>query len=177
METVQLDRFERTLEEGLVKICANAGMLDGMMTSEDIDAKWEEYIKDYVSDAVENFNGYPVAAIGFSAFLGMAVANGWDRDWDNSKKAPYSHWYGNRGFDDMDDHILGDVLKLQEEYGKKVSNLIESCAEATLGLIRHEGIEAQTAEGFYVLVRCCSVLFRIGEAIELKRLGYKKVKL
>ena len=35
-----------------------------------------------------------------------------------------------------------------------------------------EGIEAQTELGFYVLVRTYSVLFRIGAAIELQRLGY-----
>ena len=72
----------------------------------------------------------------------------------------------------MDEHILRDLLCLPEQIGKKISDTLDSCALAALGLIRHEGIEAQTELGFYVLVRTYSVLFRIGAAIELQRLGY-----
>lgn len=175
MDSERLDSFEKTLEGGLVKICSSAGLLDEILASPDIDAKWDEYLKDYVGDAVENFNEYPAAAIGFAAFLGMAVANRWDRDWDNSKTASYQDYYGSRGFDDMDDHILEDVLRLTPEHGKKVSDTVGSCVWAALGLIRHEGIESQTAEGFFVLVRCYTVMFRIGASLELKRLGYSKV--
>ena len=177
MDTTALDRFEKILEDGLVKICRSEGLLDEILNSPDIDGVWEAYMKDYVADAVRNFNEYPAAALGFAAFLGMAVANRWDRDWDNAKDAPYSSYYGPRGFDDMDDHILEDVLCLQPEYAKKVSGTVGSCVWSTLALIRHEAIEAQTAEGFYVLVRCYCVMFRIGASIELKRLGYSKVKL
>ena len=44
-----------------------------------------------------------------------------------------------------------------------------------LGLLQHEGVETQTARGFYLLARTYTVLFRIGAGIELHRLGYKKV--
>lgn len=176
-DSKEMDRFERTLEDGLVKVCRSAGMMEELLDSPDIDDKWDEFIKDYVADAVVNFNEFPEAAIGFAGFLGMAVANRWDRDWEAHKADKYQNYYGSRGFDDMDDHIVEDILRLKPEYGKKVSDLIGSCTEATLGLIRHEGIEAQTAQGFYILVRCYGVLYRIGASLELKRLGYKKTAL
>ena len=155
-----LDNFEKTLQMGLMRVCSGAGLLgDELLSSEDIDSKWEEFIKDYVADAVENFNEYPEAALAWAGFLGMAV--------------------GNRGWDDMDEHILHGVLglDLQGKEAKKISDTLQSCALATLGLIRHEGIEAQTATGFYALSRSYGVFFRIGAALELFRLGYKNVKL
>lgn len=170
----QLDRFEKTLEEGLFKVSASAGFASEEMRSPDIDAKWDEYIKDYVADAVKNFNDYPDAALGFAAYLGMAVAHRWDEDWQSWKDAPYQAYYGSRGYDNMDDSIVENILRLDGEQAKKVADVLASCCEATLGLIRHEGIEAQTALGFYALVRCYSVMFRIGESIELTRSGYKK---
>ena len=177
-DTEFLDRFEKTLEEGLVKLCSGAGLLEGeVLSSTDLEEQWEKYVKDYVADAVENFNEYPQSAIAWAGFLGMAVANRWDRDWDLFKNDPYKSYYGSRGFDDMDEHILNDIVKLGDADAAKYSNALSSCAMATLALIRHESIEAQTAQGFYVLVRAYTVLFRIGVSLELKRLGYKKVAL
>ena len=175
-----LDNFEKTLQMGLMRVCSGAGLLgDELLSSEDIDSKWEEFIKDYVADAVENFNEYPEAALAWAGFLGMAVAHNWDDNWTFHRHDSYKSYYGNRGWDDMDEHILhgGLGLGLQGKEAKKISDTLQSCALATLGLIRHEGIEAQTATGFYALSRSYGVFFRIGAAMELFRLGYKNVKL
>ena len=178
VNTADLDRYEAVLEDGLVKICKGAGLLrEQFMRSEDIDGKWEQYAQDYVADAVLNFNEYPEAAIAWAGFLGMAVAHNWDVDWEAHKDGPYRSYYGGRGWEDMDEHILWEVLALPEAIGKKLSDTLDSCALAALGLIRHEGIEAQTELGFYVLVRTYSVLYRIGAAIELQRLGYQRVRV
>lgn len=178
VNTADLDRYEAVLEDGLVKICKGAGLLrEQFMRSEDIDGKWEQYAQDYVADAVLNFNEYPEAAIAWAGFLGMAVAHNWDVDWEAHKDDPYKSYYGSRGWDDMDEHILWEVLALPEAIGKKLSDTLDSCALAALGLICHEGIEAQTELGFYVLVRTYSVLYRIGAAIELQRLGYQRVRV
>ena len=75
----------------------------------------------------------------------------------------------------MDEHILYEFIGLTPDQGKKLSDLLDSCALACLGLIRHQGIEAQTADGFYCLARAYTVFFRIGAALELERLAYKKV--
>ena len=153
-DTKDLDRFEQLLEDGLVKICSGAGLLPAdLVRCPDVDGLWDVYIKDYIADAVVNFNEYPEAALAWAGFLGLGVAWAWDADWKRYKDQPYRKWYGARGWDDMDEHILRDVL----------------------GLLQHEGVETQTARGFYLLARAYTVLYRIGAAIELHRLGYKKV--
>ena len=40
-------------------------------------------------------------------------------------------------------------------------------------LIRREDTEAQSTKAFYIFARTTRVMFRIGAALELKRLGYK----
>ena len=88
---------------GLMRVCSGAGLLgDELLSSEDIDSKWEEYIKDYVADAVDNFNEYPEAALAWAGFLGMGVAHNWDANWTFHRHDSYRSYYGNRGWDDMD---------------------------------------------------------------------------
>lgn len=174
IDSKTLDNFEATLEQGLYKVCDMSGVPATQMGSEDIDAKWEEFLQHYVADAVQNINDFPKAAIGFAAYLGMAVANQWDKDWAHYKDKRYKQYYGDRGFDNMDDHIVEDILHLNSEQSAKLTSCILNCAQATLDLLRHEQIEMDTETGFYVLVRCYGVMFRLGEAIELSRLGYKK---
>ena len=173
-----LDNFEKTLQMGLMRVCSGAGLLGNeLLSSEDIDSKWEEYIKDYVADAVDNFNEYPEAALAWAGFLGMGVAHNWDDNWTFHRHDSYSSYYGRSGWDDMDEHILHGVLglDLNSAEAKKISDTLQNCALAALGLIRHEGIETQTALGFYVLARTYGVLYRIGASMELHRLGYRKV--
>lgn len=172
-----LDRFESTLAPGLIKVCQGAGVLNSkeLLASPDLDAKWDEYIRPYIADAVKNFNQYPEAALAWAAFLGMGVAHNWDKDWQQHKNDPYESYYGSRGWDDMDEHIMWKVLHLTKDYGKQLSDALDSCALATLGLIRHEQIEAETELGFYILSRSYTVMFRLGATLELERLGYKKV--
>ncbi|MCQ2181396.1 MAG: hypothetical protein MJY50_04995 [Bacteroidales bacterium] len=176
-----LDRYERILQDGLVKLCTGAGLLSGeALSCPDADGWWDVWVKDYIGDAVDNFNEYPMAAIGWAAFLGMGVAWKWDSAWPSGNapaKLSYRAFYGSRGFDDMDEHIMWDLLGLTHECGRKVSDTVLSCAQAALGLIQHEGVETQTSLGFYVLSRTYSVMFRIGVAMELQRLGYRKVLL
>lgn len=171
-----LDGFEKTLEAGLVKVCQGAGVLKAdIVSNPDFDEVWDAYIKDYIADAVDNFNEYPEAAIAWAAFLGMGVANNWDADWAAHSKDAYTSYYGPHGWDDLDEHVLYEMLHLKKDYAAKLSDTMDSCALATLGLIRHEAIETQTANGFFVLSRVYSVMFRLGVSIELERLGYKKV--
>lgn len=174
-----LDNYERILEDGLVKVATGNGLLDGeMLRCPDVDARWEnDFIQPYVADAVGNINSYPDAAVAWAAFLGMAVAHHWDRTWDKNSKAAYESYYGPRGWDDMDEHILQKVLYLKPEVAAKVSDTLLSCASATLDLIRHEGIETQTGLGFYILARSYTVMYRLGASIELRRMGYRKVAL
>lgn len=173
-----LDRYEKILQDGLVKLCTGAGLLKAeLLQSPDVDAKWELYIKDYISDAVVNFNEFPEAAIAFAAYLGLGVAYNWDKAWKKWSDASYKDYYGKHGFDDMDEHIVRDIMgiDLESAEARKLKDTFISCATAALGLISHEGIETQTSQGFYVLARTYSVMYKTGAAISLNKLGYKRV--
>jgi hypothetical protein len=87
----------------------------------------------------------------------------------------YSEFYGSRGFDDMDDHIIFDILGLSQESDetKRIKDTMRVVAEHTLSQIHHSGIEPQSIMAFHTFARACKVLFRIGAAIELNRLGYE----
>jgi len=176
--TVNLDEFEKILQDGLLKVCSSCGLAEAdLLESPDINLKWEEFIRPYIDDAVHNFNEYPSAALGFAAYLGMAVAHLWDEDWPANRDCTYNSFYGSAGYDNMDDHVVESVLRLDPLIASKLKNCLLSMVEATLGLISHEGIETETKDGFFVLARCYSVFYRIGASLELHRLGYKAHRL
>lgn len=174
------DAFEQKLRAELIKLCTQYGMMDSqLLRSDDIDAKWDEFSRDCLIDAVHNFNDYPEFALACTAYLGMAVACQWDSNWGASHSRKYIEYYGSRGYDDMDEHILRDILgyALDSENAKKINSLYAKCAELTLTLIRHEGFESASVEAYYILIRCVKVMFQIGESVELFRLGYKFEKM
>ncbi len=144
-----LDRFESILEEGLLKLSSNLGLTDGeMLSSEDINAKWEDSLmQGYVGDAVENFNAFPEVAVAWAAYLGMAVAFDWDANIERLAVRRYSDYYGLRGYDDMDEHIVS-YIRADEARAVKLKLSLQSLAVAALGLMRHENIDADTERGF-----------------------------
>jgi hypothetical protein len=109
----------------------------------------------------------------------MAVANGWDKDWATTQKATYQSFYGADGFDDMDEHIIRDIigLPLDSDEAKNIEMMIRRMAQTTVNLIRHEQIEPQSPMAFHVFARAVKVMFRMGAALQLKRLGYKFEKM
>lgn len=174
------DSFESRLTDSLLRLCTGLGMLDGtLLSSEDIDMKWKEFAPEYMADAVPQVNSFPEAAIGWAGYIGMAVAKMWDGDWGKHHSIKYPALYGKRGFDDMDDHITADILglNLQSTDAGVISRLMLSCAQMTMDMIRHEHIEAQTEKAYHILARGMRAMFRIGEAVELKKLGYRFQKV
>jgi hypothetical protein len=55
--------------------------------------------------------------------------------------------------------------------------MIRRMAQTTVNLIRHEQIEPQSPMAFHVFARAVKVMFRMGAALQLKRLGYKFEKM
>lgn len=174
--TAIYDKFEDNLRTELVKLCTEFGMMDRILLgSEDIDGKWNEFGRDYMIDAVREFNEYPEVVLAWAGYLGMAVASRWDGNWPAHKNDKYTDYYGPRGYDDMDEHITRDILgyALDSEKAQAIGGALGKCATLALSLIRHEGFESQSIEAYYVLIRCVKVMFQIGASIELFRLGYK----
>ena len=172
-----LERFEEKLQGELLRLCASYGMLEGtLLSTDDINDLWHDTLApEYVADAVTQIQDYPTVSVAWAAYLGMAVAHGWDKDWEKCKTAEYKSYYGNDGFDDMDEHIIRDIigLPLDSDEAKNIEMMIRRMAQTTVNLIRHEQIEPQSPMAFHVFARAVKVMFRMGAALQLKRLGYK----
>lgn len=180
MKKDYLDNFETKLQEELLRLCTSYKMLNGvLLATEDIDNRWHALAPDYMADAVPEIRDYPTVSVAWAAYLGLAVAYGWDTDWETSSKVAYQSYYGSQGFDDMDEHIIKDTLGLLLDgyEARDLEDIIRRCGEMTVSLIRREQIEPQSPMAFHVFARACKVMYHTGAAIELKRLGYKFEKL
>lgn len=173
---VYLENFESRITDELLRLCKQYSALDGtLLATDDITARWDDFAPEYMADAVPNIADYPTVAIAWAGYLGMAVAHQWDDDWAAHSKDAYNTYYGAQGFDDMDEHIVRDIIgfHLESREAKSIEEMMRRLGETAVTLIRRERIEPQSPMAFYVYSRVVKVLFRIGAAIELKRLGYK----
>ena len=162
IDTEYLKHFEERLQQNLLHLCTTDGVLDGtLLATEDLDKRWHDLAPEYVADAVEQIRDYPTV------------------DWEACMQATYKSYYGEQGFDDMDEHIVHDLLGLPLDgvEAKHLESVIRRCAQYAVDAIRHEQIEPQSPRAFHVFARACRTMFRIGAAIELKRLGYKFEKV
>ena len=170
------DTYEENLLREVLRMCTSLGMLDGeLLASEDIDQKWKEWAPEYIAEALPEVNTYPDFAIACAGYAGMAVAHWWDADWGRNHSAKYESLHGPRGFDDMDEHIVQNILglSLDSVEAKQIMNILLCCAQKAGTFIQHEQIEHQTVKAFHIFARTVRVMFKIGSALELKRLGYK----
>ncbi len=177
-----LNRFEEKIQNELLRVCTSRRMLGGtLLATDDVTAHWDVLAPEYVADAVGQIADYPTVSVAWAGYLGMAVAHGWDKNWQECLKTPYKAYYGAQGFDDMDEHIVRNVLglSLDSKEAQDIEMVIRSCAQTAVTLIRREQIEPQSAMAFHVFARVIKVMYRVGAALELKRLGYKfeEVKL
>lgn len=175
-----LDSFEEKLQLEILRLCTNYKFLGGsLLATDDIDNYWEVLAPEYIADAVEQIRDYPTVSVAWAAYLGLGVAYSWDKDWKSCMQTAYQSYYGEKGFDDMDEHIVHNLLGLQLDgkEAKQLESVIRRCAQHTVDAIRHEQIEPQSPRAFHVFARACRVMFLTGAAIELKRLGYKFEKV
>lgn len=171
-----LNRFEEKILGELLRVCTSQRMLSGtLLATDDISDHWDTLAPEYVADAVGQIADYPTVSIAWAGYLGLAVAHGWDKNWQECLKTPYKAYYGEQGFDDMDEHIVQHVLglSLDSKEAKALEGVIRSCAQTAVTLIRREQIEPQSPMAFHVFARAIKVMYRVGAALELKRLGYK----
>ena len=171
-----LNRFEEKILGELLRVCTSHRMLSGtLLATDDISEHWDTLAPEYVADAVCQIADYPTVSVAWAGYLGLAVAHGWDKNWQECLKTPYKAYYGEQGFDDMDEHIVQHVLglSLESKEAQALEGVIRSCAQTAVTLIRREQIEPQSPMAFHVFARAIKVMYRVGAALELKRLGYK----
>ena len=175
-----LENFEDRLQQELLRLCTNYKFLTGtLLATDDIDDYWQVLAPEYIADAVEQVQEYPTVSVAWAAYLGMAVAYGWDIDWNTISKAKYRDFYGEQGFDDMDEHLIRDIIgiPLDSKEAKEIEEMIRRCAQTTIDLIRREQIEPQSPTAFHVFTCAVRAMYRTGAAIQLKRMGYKFEKV
>ena len=180
MDIQYLIRFEEKMQDDLLRLATTRGMLKGvLLATEDIDEQWKILAPEYMGDAVPQIAHYPTVSVAWAAYLGMAVAYGWDADWKTFLKMPYQSYYGEQGFDDMDEHIVRDLLRipLDSRTAKELEETIRQCGEKAVDLIRYEQIPPQSEMAFHVFARACKAMYKIGAAIQLKRMGYNFEKV
>lgn len=180
-QTEYLQQYELTLSKQLMHIAEDMRYMGSQLyQSDDIDNVWKEIAPQYMADAVPNIAEYPTVAIAWAGYIGMAIANMWDRDWAAAMKLDniYDALQKPRGFDAMDEYIMEEVLDFPVDSvaAKGVENLMRNLSQAALSQIRHENIEPQSAMAFHVFARTVRSMFRIGASCELYRLGYKWTK-
>ena len=179
MEKEYYDRFEIKLQDDLLRLCTSYQQLDGVLiASEDIDGHWNVLGPQYLADAVEQVRDYPIVSVAWAAI--------WEPEWPGDGmqtgrgfQGSLPVFYGEQGFDDMDEHIVKDLLgfPLDSQEAAMLENSIRRCAEHTVAAIRHEQIEPQSAMAYHIFARACKVMYRIGAAMQLKRMHYQLEKV
>ena len=165
-----LEQYKSGILQHLLGVCTDAGLLKGtLLATPDIDQAWVRYAPAFYGDAVSNFNSYPEFCLGCAGYLGMAVAKLWDQDWARYSEASYSIFQGERGFDDMDDHITSSILK----DGKWSVDAMQMCAANAYHYLMRQCPEPGTADAYRMFLSTVEAMFKIGAAIQLHHLGYK----
>lgn len=168
--------FEGRLQRELLRVCQEAGALGPLfLECEEITSKWDDYAEQYMADAVGQIDDYPNAAVGWAAFIGMAVAQWWGTDWPASRFTPYRHLYGAEKWDDMDDRIMVDILALplgssEEQF---LRDTIITCAEKAISIIMEEDFEPCSDQAYEILSITIKTMFKIGAALQLHRMGWR----
>jgi hypothetical protein len=168
------EQYREDLTAYLLEVATGNGYLKGtLLHTPDLDEAWQRYAPSFYGDAVHEFNGYPEYCLACAGYLGMAVAHLWDKDWVRYMDSPYSFFQSDKGFDDMDDFITGNILR---ENTRSVAAMHSLSAEAFHFLMK-SGAEAGTADAYRFFLISVEVMYKIGAAIWLDKLGYKFEKV
>lgn len=178
-EKEYIDNFEQRLDSLLAGIYGSDGQL---MIVDEIEEVWQQGAPEYMVSAVAEINHYPAFTLAVPAYVGMAMALWWDKNWEAYKERTYDDLFKRGGgFDTIDEYILEHVLAIKPDSKEReeLEGQVRAMAHTVMSAIQHEDIEHQTTRAFYILARAAKVMFRAGATLWLKRLGYhyEKVKL
>ena len=146
---------------------------------QDVEDKWQNILTAYMPDGVREYNEYPMVSLGWIMFVGMAMAKYWDLDWEKyaDKDDIYETLRKQRGFDEMDEYILEEVLEFDEEKCKKITDIVAECACITNTFLRNQNIEPGTKAAVEAYLECLHQMYLMGMAVQLNDMGYKLLGL
>lgn len=175
-----MDNFAATLLEDLHRYLVNRGAVDERMPEcPDVEDKWVAVAEAYLPDGAREFASYPIASLGWMMFIGMAIAKYWDTDWEKHCKIDdlYTPMRDKRGFDNLDEYILDEVLDLHGDDAEAMQTLVGDCAERAKRALFSQDIEPGTADAFRGYVACLQCMYQLGMAVQLKAMGYHMERL
>ncbi|MBR2368419.1 MAG: hypothetical protein IKA81_07430 [Alistipes sp.] len=177
-----LNKYEEQLRQTLVERLSERKLLEGrLLEVEELNEKWHAAAPSYMADAVPEIAKYPLVAIAWAMYEGMGIAALWDKEWKRYENVEDIHKMLTepRGFDCMDEYITEILLTtpLGTPEAEKLEDMVRSTAEIAHMLIRKEQVEAQSVMAFHVFARTTKVMFEVGVAVQLRRMGYNYVKV
>ena len=177
-----MEKFEDRLKQILLQYLRQENVVgERFPICPDVEDKWQELLQAYLPDGVREFNEYPMVSLGWVMFIGMAMAKFWDEDWEVygalNTLSLYEGLRNKRGFDEMDEYILEDVLKLDEEGCKEMTETVAECASITNTLMRKEDVEPGTKEALQAYLDSLHQMYLMGMAVQLNAMGYKMLGL
>jgi len=167
--------FEARVREDLTGYLTHRGVLDNREPEcPDVEDRWGKIYRTYLPDGVREFQDYPVVSLGWIMFVGMAMAFYWDTDLENysERKGIYEDLRSLRGFDNMDEAIVEDVLKYRDEAAERVIAIAAECAQRVLSMLRHARVEPGTEAALGCYIAALHQLYLAGMGMELNALGY-----
>lgn len=145
----------------------------------DVEAKWQPVAEAYLPDGVREFADYPIASLGWMMFIGMAIAKRWDEDWETWGKVEdlYTPMRDQRGFDNLDEYIMEEVLDLHGDAAEGMQALVGDCAERVKRAIYRMDVEPGTVEAFKAYIAGLQCMYQMGMAVQLKAMGYHMTRI
>lgn len=172
--------FEQEVRTDLHQYLRAQGELDERMPdAPDIEEKWETIARAYLPDGIREFAQYPTTSLGWMMYIGMAVAQYWDEDWEVYGQVDdlYARLRDKRGYDHMDEYIRQGVLSLHGKAFDQMERLVAECASRTNSRLRRAPFEPGTKAAFDAYIACLRQLYVMGAAVWLKRMGYHMEEL
>ncbi len=172
--------FEDEVKKNLTEFLQKKEALDSHVPEcPDVEERWGEIARSYMPDGAREFNGYPVVSLGWMMFIGMAMAFYWDTDWAkySSDKDIYVNLRDKRGYDNMDETVVEDLLGYKGEAAEKITELVAECASRVYSLLNHRHVEPGTETALGCYVAALHQLYLAGMAMELNALGYHMTPL
>lgn len=146
-----------------------------LQSSPDIEDKWESIARSYIHDGAREFGSFPTAVLAWMMYIGMAVAQYWETEWEVYGKVDdlYVHIRDKRDYDHLDETVCEEILRLDGEEQKQLMALVAECAQRTYDNLLRQRLEPGTAEAFRGFIACLHQLYLHGVAVQLQRQGYR----
>ena len=168
-------KFEEKVREDITKFLQKKEALDEHVPEcPDVEERWGEIARAYLPDGAREFKDYPTTSLGWMMLIGMAMAFYWDKDWEkySAQKNIYEELRDKRGYDNMDEAVVEDLLGYAGEAAEKVTELVAQCAARVYSLLSHEQVEPGTEAALGCYIAALHQLYLAGMAMELNALGY-----